>query len=81
MHLDLRTLSDIAGRPVAVEAAIERLRQLSQQVFSETLAALDIDTLRNDPARFHAAARAVEAALEALGHLEASDCGQRQGSP
>jgi hypothetical protein len=66
MHLDLRTLSHIAGRPVAVEVAVERLRQIAGEVFSEAVAALDLETLRSDPARFHAATRAVESALEAM---------------
>jgi hypothetical protein len=66
MRLDLRTLSNLAGRPIAVEVAVERLRQIAGEVFSETLAALDLDTLRSDPARFHAATRAVERAIEAL---------------
>ena len=63
MQLDLRSLSDIAGRGVAVDVAVERLRQIAQAAFSEALAAIDSDTLRHDPARFEAATRAVQQAL------------------
>lgn len=66
MQLDLRTLSHIAGRQVAVEAAVERLRQIAQATFSEALSALDLDTLRDDPARFHAVSRGVEQMVRAL---------------
>jgi hypothetical protein len=68
MHLDLQTLSDVAGRPVAVEVAIGRLRQMAAEVFAEVIGALNSDTLRTDPARFHAAIRAVEGSLEAVRH-------------
>ena len=76
MHLDLRTLSNIAGRPIAVEVAVDRLRQIAGEVFSEAVAALDLDTLRSYPARFHAATRAVERALEAMRDpaARAQDC-------
>jgi hypothetical protein len=66
MQFDLRTLTLIAGRPVATEVAIERLREIAQATFDETFSALNIDTLHRDPARFHAATRAVKAAFDAL---------------
>lgn len=67
MQLDLRTLSEVAGHPAAVEVAIERLREIAQAAFAETLTALDVDTLRRDPTRFHNATRAVKAMVETLG--------------
>ena len=73
MHLDLRTLSNVAGRPVAIEVAVQRLRQIAGAVFAEALGALDINTLRSDPARFHAAAHVIEKALEVLHGSDAED--------
>ena len=70
MQIDLRTLSNVAGRPMAVEVAVERLQQIARGVFSEAVAAIDVNTLTNDPSRFHAAARAVKDALEALRDAE-----------
>jgi hypothetical protein len=66
MHLDLRTLSDIAGRAVAAEVAIERLREIAHTTFAGALDALTAETLARDPERFHAAMRAVQAAADAL---------------
>jgi hypothetical protein len=63
MQLDLRSLSEIAGRGVAEQVAVERLREIARAAFSEALTAIDSDTLRRDPARFEAAARAVQHAL------------------
>jgi hypothetical protein len=65
MHFDLRTLSEIAGRTVATEVAVDRLREIARAAFAETLEAITADTLARDPERFHAAARVVQAAIDA----------------
>ena len=66
MQVDLRRLRELAGAQVAIEVAVERLRQIAETTFAEALGALNIETLDQDPLRFHAATRALESVIDAL---------------